>query len=506
MALEDIRSERIKKLEKLRQNNLNPYPARTRRTHLIGEVLKKFGTFAKLKKKISVAGRVVARREHGGSTFLDLRDVSGTIQLYFKKDVLGEAYDSFLGTVDVGDFLEAEGKCFKTKRGEGTIEVTHWAMLAKSLRPLPEKWHGLQDVEERFRKRYLDLLANDAVRANFVLRSRIIKSLRDFLEKSGFLEVETPMLHPIPGGALAKPFKTRHNALDTDFYLRIAPELYLKRLLVGGFERVYEMGKIFRNEGIDATHNPEFTMAELYAAYWDEEDMMNFVEGVFLNFAKAFGKKGETEYQGKKIKFKKPFLRVTFRDLLSRYAQITDYEGTSRDALATRARQLGIEISSAEPKDKIADEIYKKICRPYLIQPTFVINHPRDISPLAKSRDENPQEARRLQLVAAGMELANGFSELNDPLEQRKRFGEQEKIRGGGESPRLESGRASPGTGGGDEEAHRMDEDYLEALEYGMPPAAGLGVGVDRVVILFTDTKNVREVMLFPTMRIRKEN
>lgn len=497
MALEVLRNERLKKLEKLQSNSINPYPASVRRTHLIGEVLRKFSTLAKSKKMAQVAGRVVAKREHGGSTFADIQDATGKIQTYFKEDVLGSQYRLFADTVDIGDFLEVGGKLFKTKKGEETIEVAHWQMLAKSLRPLPEKWHGLRDVEERFRKRYLDILMNEEVRERFRARSKIITALRTFFEKKGFLEVETPMLHHIPGGALAKPFVTHHNALDMDLYLRIAPELYLKRLLIGGFEKIYELGKSFRNEGIDASHNPEFTEPECYAAYWDENDMMRFVEDIFMALGKTFGKKGEIDFDGKKVKFRKPFVRITFKDLLKRYALVTDYERETRDSLATRARQLGIEIEGHESKGKIADEIYKKICRPYLVQPTFVTNHPLDISPLAKAQQNN-QEVRRFQLVAGGMELTNGFAELNDPFEQRKRFEEQEKMR-----PPSVTGRASPTTvgGGGDEEVHPMDEDYLEALEYGMPPAAGLGVGIDRVVMLFTNTKNIREVILFPTLR-----
>jgi len=493
MPLEDIRNERIKKAEILKNKGFDPYPASVSRTHLVEEVLDKFGAFVKSGKKAAVVGRIVSKREHGGSTFADLCDASGKIQLYFKRDILGEGYVLFTNTADIGDFLEIEGRCFKTKKGEKTIEVLAWRMLAKSLRPLPEKWHGLQDVEERFRKRYLDLLMNEEVRVRFETRSKIIFSIRRWMEDNGFLEVETPMLHSIPGGALAKPFKTHHHALDLDLYLRIAPELYLKRLLVGGFEKIFEMGKNFRNEGIDATHNPEFTMLECYAAYWDEEAMMKFVEDLFLSLAKIY-KRGEGA-GGKKFAWKKPFSRITFADLLSRYAQIHDYHSQSREAVAARAKQLGIEIAPHYSKGKIADEIYKKICRPYLIQPTFVTNHPYEISPLAKANLNltpvrgveswsESAETRRFQLIIGGMELANGFAELNDPLEQRKRFEAQEKEREGGE-----------------EEAQRMDEDYIEALEYGMPPAAGLGVGIDRVVMLFTDAKNIREVLLFPTMR-----
>jgi len=492
MPLEDIRSERIKKLETLKEKGLEPYPAESGRTHLIGDILKKFKTLLNSSKKVIITGRVMAKREHGGSTFLDIRDASGKIQAYFKKDLLVDgAYDTFLVTVDIGDFLEVGGKCFRTKKGEETIEVLHWRMLAKSLRPLPEKWHGLQEVEERFRKRYLDLLMNKEVATRFELRSSIIEGLRTFHEKNGFLEVATPLLHPIPGGALAKPFVTHHNALDIDLYLRIAPELYLKRLLVGGWERVFEIGTSFRNEGIDAEHNPEFTMLESYAAYWNEEDMMNFVEKMFLELLKLQAVKNYSKtYENStspglnSLKFKRPFARVTFKELLRRYAFITDYDRETRDGMATQARRLGIEVAAHESKGKIADKIYKKICRPYILQPTFVLNHPLEISPLAKKSKKNLEEVRRFQLIIAGMELANGFAELNDPLEQRERFAMQEKERTEGE-----------------EEAHRIDEDYIEALEYGMPPAAGLGIGIDRLIMLFTGNKNIREVVLFPTMR-----
>ncbi len=485
MALEEIRSERIKKLRNLEHQGIEGYPADSSRTHKIADVLKKFLAFVKGRKTNTIVGRIMALRGHGGATFADIKDGSAKIQVLFKKDILGAEYDRFSDTVDIGDFLEITGKAFKTKKGEPTLEVHKWRMLAKSLLPLPEKWHGLQDVEERFRKRYLDLLVNEGVRERFLTRAKIISTIRAFLEKSGFIEVETPLLQPIPGGALARPFVTHHNALDTDFYLRVAPELYLKRLLVGGIERVYEIGRNFRNEGIDATHNPEFTMLEAYAAYWNEENMMAFVEDLIVGLVKtAIGKKGGVSYDGHAILFKKPFPRVAFKDILKKYALIPDYDSESRDGFALRARQLGIDSAVHESKGKIADEIFKKIARPKLIQPVFVVNHPLDISPLAKKREKNPNEVKRFQLIAGGMELANAFSELNDPLDQRARFEEQESMRGSGE-----------------EEAHRIDEDYIEAMEYGMPPAAGLGIGIDRLAMLLTDVKNVREVLLFPTLR-----
>ena len=482
MALDEIRNERIKKRAILLEKGIDPYPSKTERDHAIADVVKKFSAATKLKKGVGVAGRVMAKREHGGSTFIDMQDGTGKIQGYLKRDILGDQYDLFFDVVDIGDVIQIQGRCFETQRKEKTIEIAKWQMLAKSLRPLPEKWHGLQDVEERFRKRYLDLVMNEEVRKRFEKRSQVIKAIRAFFDREDFLEVETPMFHSIAGGALARPFKTHHNALDIDLYLRIAPELYLKQLLIGGFEKIYELGKSFRNEGIDASHNPEFTSIEWYAAFWDEEIMMECVEKCFGFILKEIGVKGSIIYDGKEISFQKKFARVDFKDILQRYALIADYDRETRDSLILRARQLGIEASPHDSKGKIADEIYKKICRPYLIQPTFLMNHPLDISPLAKKRTVDT--VRRFQFVVGGLEMVNAFSELNDPLDQRERFETQEKMSQEGE-----------------EETHPLDESFIEALEYGMPPAAGAAIGIDRLIMFLTDTKNIREVVLFPTMR-----
>lgn len=485
MPLEEIRSERVKKLSRFEHDGIEAYPATAKRSHQIVEVVKKFPTLMKGRKTTTIVGRIMARRGHGGATFADIRDGSGEMQTLFKKDILNASHDRFSEACDIGDFVEVTGKAFKTKKGESTIEVHEWKILAKSLLPLPEKWHGLQDVEERFRKRYLDLLVNEGVKERFLTRAKVISTLRALHDREGFVEVETPLLHPIPGGALARPFRTHHNALDVDFYLRVAPELYLKRLLVGGFERVYEIGRSFRNEGIDTTHNPEFTMLECYAAYWNEDDMMAFVEDMMVEVVHGIaGKKAEIHADGATITFKKPFARVLFTDLLKKYALIPNYDAETRDGIALRARQLGIDSEPHDSKGKIADEVYKKIAKPKIVQPTFIVNHPFDISPLAKTRDDNKNQVRRFQLVAGGVELTNGYSELNDPIDQKRRFEEQEKMRGTGE-----------------EEAHRIDDDYIEALEYGMPPAAGLGIGIDRLVMLLTNVKNIREVLLFPTLR-----
>ncbi|MBI2056122.1 MAG: lysine--tRNA ligase [Candidatus Sungbacteria bacterium] len=483
MAFEEIRNERIKKLGILREQGIDPYPSAVARTHEIAEAIKKFSALSRSKKAAVIAGRITAKREHGGSMFLDIQDGTGALQVFFKEDVLNVEYKLAVETLDIGDFVEVSGKPFQTKRGEKTIEASQWKMLAKSLRPLPEKWHGLQDVEERFRKRYLDLVMSEDVRRRFTLRSLTVRAIRNFFDSEGFLEVETPLLHPIAGGALAKPFMTHHNALDIDLYLRVAPELYLKRLLVGGFDRVYELGKSFRNEGIDPSHNPEFTSIEWYAAYWDENKMMENVEECMRSILKEVGLGSGVMFDGKEINFENPFTRIEFKEVLKRYALITDYDRETRDSLATRARQLGVDAKAHESKGKIADEIYKKVCRPYLVQPTFITRHPLDISPLAK-KSEKSDEVRRFQLIAGGLEIVNAFAELNDPLDQKNRLEDQTKMKEGGE-----------------EETHPFDEDFVEALEYGMPPAAGSAIGIDRLIMLLTDTKNIKEVILFPTMR-----
>ena len=476
MSLEQIKNTRLQKLQLLRNKGIDPYPASTSRTHEIVRVKESFAEFSENKTHVCIAGRVRSLRAHGGSTFADIEDGTSRIQIYLKEDVVGkESYDIFASAVDTGDFIEAAGTLFLTKKQEQTLETGEWRILAKSILPLPEKWHGLQDAEERFRKRYLDLLSNEEVKKRFLMRSRIVTELRAFLDGEGFLEVETPFLHPIAGGALAKPFKTHHNALDIDLYLRIAPELYLKRLLVGGFDRVYEIGKNFRNEGIDATHNPEFTTIEHYAAYWDEEQLLSFIERCVRQIVL---KVCDT------ISFSHSFKRLQLTEALQQFASVTDYEQETTETLAVRAREFGIDKDKNASKGKIADEIFKKVCRPYIIEPTFIINHPKDISPLAKERKENPMEVRRLQLVVDGLELTNGFAELNDPLDQRDRLEKQKELREKGDS-----------------EMHEMDEDFVEALEYGMPPAAGNAISIDRLTMLLTGTRNIREVILFPTMR-----
>ena len=487
-TIEELRKIRLKKLEAIKKSQLSPYPEKTKRTHKIEDAVRDFGKLSRLKKEVILAGRIKSMRGHGGSTFLDIEDGTAKIQAFLKKDGLGEkSYEFFLENFDIGDFIEIRGILFKTKKGERTIEAADFKILAKSLLPLPEKWHGLKDVEERFRKRYLDLIFNSETKEKFKTRTKIIKEIRGFLEKEGFLEVETPILQPIYGGAKAKPFKTHLNALDIDLYLRISPELYLKRLLIGGFEKVYEIGKCFRNEGVDRSHNPDFTILEFYWAYADYKELMKLTERLLESVVKSIFGKNEIEYEGKKISFKAPFARVEFDQLLKKYTKIK-IDDINLEALKREANKLGVKVEETMTKSEVADEIYKKFCLPSLQQPTFIINHPLGSFPLAKALENNPSKLANFQLIVAGWETVNAFSELNDPLEQRKRFEEQEKF--------FRSGL---------EEAQRMDEDFLEALEYGMPPAAGWGMGIDRLVALLTNSHSLREVILFPTMRPKEK-
>lgn len=480
----EIRKNRIKKEKAIKGAGFLAYPIKTKRSHTIKEALKNFTGLSGKKKEIVLVGRIRLLRIHGGATFLQFEDGTGKIQAFFKKDRLGEkGYKFFLDNFDIGDFVEVRGTLFKTKKGERTIKASDFKMLAKSLLPLPEKWHGLKEMEERYRKRYLDLIFNLKVKRKFEIRSKIIKEIRKFLDEEGFLEVETPILQPIYGGARAKPFKTHLNALDIDLYLRISLELYLKRLLVGGFEKVYEIGKCFRNEGIDRSHNPDFTMFEFYWAYADYKDMMRLTERMFEYIVKRLFKRLKIKYEGREIDFKAPWPRVEFSHLIKKETRI-NLEEVNKEKLAKKARELGVKLEKGLPKSEIADEIFKKVCRPKIWQPTLVIHHPLGFQPLAKALEKEPHKLANFQLVVAGWEIINAFSELNDPIEQRGRFKEQENL-----------------YKAGFKEAQRMDEDFLEALEYGMPPAAGFGMGIDRLVALLTNSHSLRETILFPTMK-----
>jgi lysyl-tRNA synthetase class 2 len=477
MPIENIKENRLKKLEAIKKAGMNPYPIKVERTHTILAALADFLKFSAAKTKISLVGRIRSVREQGALTFFHFEDGTGKMQAFLKKDAVGEKnYRFFLDNFDVGDFVQVAGVLFETKRGEKTIEVSDFKILTKTLLPLPEKWHGLQDVEERFRKRYLDLVMNQESRDKFRMRSQIVAQLRQLLQDQGFMEVETPILQPIPGGALAQPFKTHLNALKMDLYLRVAPELYLKRLLVGGFEKIFEIGRCFRNEGMDAFHNPDFTMIELYWAYQNRDGLMEFVEGTISELLKRVKGGTRIEYQGSQIDFKFPWKRVTFRELFLEYAGL-DIEKASDIVLKKKATELKIKLEKGVERCKILDEIYKETCRPNLQQPTFIVDYPVGMAVLAKTKEESLEYIDRFQLVVGGVELINGFSELNDPQEQRRRL-EAQKIA-----------------------AERKDKDFLEALEYGMPPAAGLGMGIDRLIIILTDSHSLREAILFPTMR-----
>jgi len=484
-----IKNLRIKKLKELIQRGLNVYPSRCFKDTEIAASQRNFASWSESKKEIVLAGRIMSLRIQGGIIFIDLRDFTGTLQLVFKKDLIDD-FELIKDYLDIGDFMEAKGYFFKTQRGENSLLVKNWKILAKTLRALPSKWFGLKDVEERFRRRYLDLIFNEDVKTRFIQRSKIIQEMRNFFDASGFLEVETPILQSLAGGALAKPFKTKLNALKMDLYLRIAPELYLKRLIVAGFEKIYEIGKSFRNEGMDKSHNPEFTMTELYWAYQDYEGLMNFIEDLIIYLLKNALPQTQNplliNYGGKLINFKKPWLRKNFKEIIQEHSALDIDKVEERDVLK-KMKERGLEITEETKKQnkwELLDEVYKKICLPKIMQPTFVLHHPLALSPLAKIREEKADEVQRFQAVTAGIEYVNGYSELNDPLDQASRFKEQEKRR-----------RA------GNLEASRFDKDFIEALEYGMPPTAGVGIGVDRLVMLLTNAPSLKEIIFFPLMR-----
>ncbi len=431
-----------------------------------------------------VAGRIMGLRHHGKATFCDLVDFSGKIQLLASMDGLGEERYASFEVLDVGDWLGAEGTIFRSKRGELTVRPSSYELLAKSLRPLPEKWHGLRDVETRYRQRYVDLIVNPEVREALITRTRAIKALRCFLDERGFIEVETPMLQPIPGGATARPFVTHHNALDMELYLRVAPELYLKRLIVGGLEKVYEINRSFRNEGISIKHNPEFTMLEFYWAFVDYLDLAGFLEEMVATVVREV--KGDTklEYQGRPLDLNPPWRRVTMLEAVAEATgQAISFERSMPD-LRELASRHEVPTEATWGKGKVITELFEKLVEPTLFEPTLVMDYPKEVSPLARIHRSNPELTERFELIVANRELANAFSELIDPIDQRERFARQAELRQQG-----------------DEEAQFVDRDYLRALEIGMPPTGGLGLGVDRLVMLLTDTPSIRDVILFPHLR-----
>lgn len=436
--------------------------------------------------EVSVAGRLVTLRTMGKAIFGHLQDASGRIQIYLKKDIVGEeVFRDFEELVDIGDILGVKGKLFRTNTGELTVEVESFQILAKSLHPMPEKWHGIKDVEVRYRQRYLDLIANEDARNIFLLRSRVIQELRNFLNAEGFIEVETPILQPVASGANAKPFITYHNYLEQNLYLRIAPELYLKRLVVGGFNRVYELGKNFRNEGVDTTHNPEFTMVEFYVAYWDYKDLMDFTERLLSHILLSVVGSLKINYQGRELDFTPPYKRYRYFELLEeKTGKDKDFFLRDVEGLRKLAKDIGVPKADTLTHAKLIDKVFDVLVEDELWGPCFVIDFPKVLSPLAKTHREDPDLVERFELFVAGKELANAYSELNDPFEQKERFLEQLREKEMG-----------------DEEAMQMDEDFITALEYGMPPTAGEGIGIDRLVMVLADVDSIREVILFPALR-----
>ncbi|KTD21699.1 lysine--tRNA ligase [Legionella londiniensis] len=478
---------RKQKLAELREQGFN-YPNRFERQHLAHELIKQYAKESKeelaaKRIKVKVAGRIVLRRIMGKASFFHIQDMTGRIQIYVRQNDLPELYEQFKHW-DLGDIVGISGELFKTNTGELTVNAEHLELLTKSLRPLPDKFHGLTDQEMRYRKRYVDLVANEDSRRTFLIRSHLITACRQFMNEHQFLEVETPMMHPIPGGALARPFVTHHHTLDMQMFLRIAPELYLKRLIVGGFEKVYEINRNFRNEGISTRHNPEFTMMEFYQAYATYQDLMDFTEELLRFLCDSVVKKRQIEYQGETIDFSKPFARLTIKEALKQYHPHLADQIESIDGCRAVLDEKGFDYKQSDGLGKLQMILFEETIEHQLIQPTFVTEYPTEVSPLARRNELNPEVTDRFELFIAGREIANGFSELNDPEDQAARFQKQ-----------VEEKNA------GDLEAMHFDSDYIEALEYGMPPTAGEGIGIDRLVMLFTDSQSIRDVILFPHLR-----
>jgi len=486
--LERLEQQRIDKVQALRESGTDPYPNKYPRTHTAQEaidLLAKIEAGEAEEAKVRVAGRIMANRSMGKSAFMDIRDGSGKIQLLFMNiKQMEEEKLRLFKDLDIGDFIGVEGSILRTRTGEPTVRADSFMLLSKSLLPLPDKWHGLSDVEVRYRQRYVDLISNSEVKDVFKTRSRIISAVRRFLDGRDFLEVETPVLHPSAGGALARPFITYHNALDRDLYLRIALELHLKRLIVGGLDKVYEIGYVFRNEGISTTHNPEYTLLETYEAYADYIDVMKMQEELICEVSRQVLGTDEVQYDGNSVNLAPPWRRVTLRDAVKEYSGIDFVKYPTAAELAEKMRSLEMEVDPKKNWAKLVDELLKTCVRPKLIQPTIVYDYPVSMSPLAKNKPGEERVVERFQTVIAGLEVDNAYSELNDPVLQRERFEEQLK-------DRQES----------DEERWTIDEDYLTALEYGMPPTGGLGIGIDRLVMLLTDKQSIREVILFPQLR-----
>ena len=489
--LNDQLRVRLEKMEELRGNGVDPFGRRFERTDLAQDLIDQYGELSKeeLEEKnveTVIAGRVMTKRGKGKAGFAHIQDLTGQIQIYVKKDAIGdEAYEVF-DSVDLGDIIGVKGTVFKTKVGELSIKVSEFEFLTKALRPLPDKYHGLKDIEQRYRQRYLDLITNPESRNTFITRSRIIQEMRRYLEARGYLEVETPLLHAIAGGAAAKPFITHHNALDMQLYLRIAIELHLKRLIVGGLEKVYEIGRVFRNEGVSTRHNPEFTLMELYEAYADFQDIMSLTESLIAHIAKEVLGTTVIQYGEHEVDLTPEWKRLHMVDAIKEYTGVDFWKQMSADEARELANQHGVEVDTNMQFGHIVNEFFEQKVEDKLIQPTFIYGHPVEISPLAKKNDDDPRFTDRFELFIVGREHANAFTELNDPIDQRQRFEAQIKEREQG-----------------NDEAHMMDEDFVEALEYGMPPTGGLGIGIDRLIMLLTNSPSIRDVLLFPLMRHR---
>ncbi|NLK08212.1 MAG: lysine--tRNA ligase [Firmicutes bacterium] len=474
---------RRSKLQEWKQAQLDPYGHKYERTHSTQEIVQDFDKLEG--ETVSIAGRIMVVRGHGKASFADLMDGSGTIQLFIRINTVGEDLYHQYERLDIGDIIGVQGTVFRTKRGEISVEIVQFTLLSKSLRPLPEKWHGLKDVDLRYRMRYLDLIANPEVKDVFIARSKVIQGIRDYLLERGYLEVETPMLNTIAGGANARPFVTHHNALDMDLYMRIAPELYLKRLLVGGLEKVFEIGKNFRNEGMSTKHNPEYTSVEVYEAYGDADSMMVLTEELFAHLAKLVNGTTKINFQGQTVDLTPPWERIAMLDAIRKHSGV-DLKALSETEAVAAAKERELDIPQGATKAQVINEFFDVFVEPKLVGPIFITDHPVEISPLAKRKADDPSVTDRFEPFIVGWEMANGFTELNDPIDQKERFLNQ-----------VEQRQA------GDDEAHMMDEDYVMALEYGMPPAGGLGIGIDRLVMLLTNSPSIRDVLLFPHMRPR---
>lgn len=488
--LSELLLQRRRKVDALWEAGINPYPNDFRPKHTSADLFAGYADVEQIEENAAefvVAGRIIARRSFGKAAFIQLQDRKGRMQLYVKKDSVGEESFEAFETFDIGDIVGAVGYPFRTKTGELSLHVTQIRLLTKSLLPLPEKFHGLTDVETRYRQRYVDLIVNPDVKDVFIKRARIIQLMRAFMMSHDFLEVETPMMQPIPGGATARPFITYHNALDRQLYLRIAPELYLKRLVVGGMDRVFEINRNFRNEGISVRHNPEFTMMEFYQAYATYDDLMNFTEELISHVAQELMGTVDISYQGMEISFQKPWKRLTVREAILEHGDIDARSLADRDLAFAYAKRIGLDLPEDIGYGKLLTDIFEEVAETKLIQPTFITDYPTEVSPLSRKSDQDPEIVDRFELYIAGREIANAFSELNDPVDQKERFSSQAAAKAKG-----------------DEEAHFMDEDYIRALEYGLPPTAGEGIGIDRLVMLLTDSPSIRDVILFPQLRKEK--